>query len=275
MKTVNWEAIEEAKNSVRTVGYCRVSTVDQTKGVSLSYQEDKINKYIEYSEQQNEGIYVEKGVSGAKESREELGRLLEDAKEGKFDMVVVWKADRFSRDLSVAVEIYKELEKYGVTLFILDGNIDTSTPMGKMVFYQLSIFAEMERDSIKERLEMGKIDRVRKGNYIGKKPYGYDVEGGKLHINEDEAKVVEMIFKWSAYNDYTLRKIASELNNLGILPPSTRSSQWSFNSVSSILKNELYYGEYIYKGEKINLDYQEIVSKSIFMRANKSKRKGE
>lgn len=267
---VNWKAIEEATKTVRAVGYCRVSTVDQIKGISLDYQADKITKWVEYMDYNLGEIYIEKGQSGAREDREQLTRLLEDAKQGKFDMVVVWKTDRFSRDLGIAVDVYRKLKDSGVTLYILDGNIDTSTPMGKMVFYQLSIFAEMEKDSIKERMLMGKANKVMEGNYIGKKPYGYDVEEGKLIVNEVEAQTIKTIFKLRAYDKMSLRAIVDKLNKQGIPSPSGKS-EWNHKSLQKIISNDLYTGEYTQaidsKQVKVS-DYEAIVTKQMFGRAN-------
>lgn len=273
---VNWDKLNQAKQDTKVVGYGRVSTKDQVDKVSLAAQQEKIENYSTFQDYNLVDMYVDKGISGAKyEERKELQRMLKDAEKGVFDLLIVYSPDRLSRTFRGAVEVMFQLEDLGVGIAFLNPMIDTRDEVGKMIFTFMGHFAEMDRKNITERLTMGRQDKVRQGFYIGKKPYGYNVENGKLYINEEEAQVVDQIFKWSAYNGYTLRKIASELNELGVLPPSTRSSQWSFNTVSTILKNELYYGEYIYKGEKINLEFEEIISKSIFMRANKSKRKGE
>jgi site-specific DNA recombinase len=267
---VDWKALEEAKKAVRAVGYGRVSTVDQLKGVSLEYQENKIRKYAEYAECTLVDMYIEKGQSGAREDREELTRLMQDAEAGKFDMVIIWKADRFSRDLGIAVDVYKRLKEFGVTLFILDGNIDTSTPMGKMVFYQLSIFAEMEKDSIRDRLIMGKTDKATKGQYIGKKPYGYDVDEGKLIVNNSEAEAVKTIFKLRAYDRMSLRAIGEHLNNNNYPTPSGKSKEWNHNSVAKIIKNEIYIGEYstTIEGKKFTGECEPLITKQMFGRAN-------
>lgn len=267
---VDWKALEEAKKTVRAVGYGRVSTVDQLKGVSLEYQEKKIRKYSEYIECDLVDMYIEKGQSGAREDREELSRLLVDAEAGKFDMVIIWKADRFSRDLGIAVDVYKKLKAFNVTLFILDGNIDTSTPMGKMVFYQLSIFAEMEKDSIRERLIMGKTDKATKGQYIGKKPFGYDVVDGKLEVNENEAEVIKTIFKLRAYDRMSLRAIAEHLNDKGYATPSARAKKWNHNTLDKIIKNELYIGEYstTIEGKVFQGECEPLTTKQMFGRAN-------
>lgn len=265
---VDWEALEAEKRKIRAVGYGRVSTIDQVKGVSLEYQENKINKWIEYEGYTHAGFYREEGQSGAKEHRKQLDRLLADAEAGKFDMVVVWKTDRFSRDLSIAVNTYQKLKNMGVTLYILDGNIDTSTPMGKMVFYQLSIFAEMEKDSIKERLIMGKTDKAVKGQFLGRKPYGYNVVDKQLQINKEESEVIKTIFKLRAYDRMSLRDIAKKLNNEGILSPSGKA--WNPYTISKILKNELYLGKYstTIEGKKYEHECDPIIAKQLFGRAN-------
>lgn len=269
------KTLQTPKN--RAVGYCRVSTRDQVDKISLEYQQEQIERYCFYKDYVVVDMYVEKGESGAKEDRTQLKRLLKDAQEGKFDVVVVYTPDRFSRNVRIAMETMYELEDLGIGIIILNPELDTRTQVGKMMFNILSYFAEMDREYIKKKLAVGKKDKLEKGGYISKKPYGYKVEDGKLIQIPEEAEVVKRIFHWKAYDKLSLRKIASLLNEEGI--PSPSGKKWSSTSVFNILKNKLYCGKYQYKvtfdkkkGKSeiidVPLDYEPIVSPQMWGRAN-------
>lgn len=260
----------------RVVGYCRVSTKDQvTKGdiekVSLEHQQAEIIKWASYKGYELVDMYIDAGESGAKEDRTELTRMLRDAEEGKFDIVVVYSPDRFSRKMRIAMESMYHLEDLGVGIKFLNPDFDTMGHAGKLLFSFYSHFAEQDRLNIKQRLLMGKKDKLMKGNYISRKPYGYKVFDGKLEIVPEEAEVVERIFKWKAFDKkMSLRKIAEQLNKEGI--PSPSGKKWSYVSVNNILKNELYCGKFMYtiegKTVEIDMDYQPIVAPQVWGRAN-------
>lgn len=268
----------------RAVGYCRVSTRDQVEGVSLEYQQQQIEKYCVYKNYDLVEMYVEKGESGAKEDRTQLKRLLQDAEEGKFDVVVIYTPDRFSRSVRIAMETMYKLEDMGIGIIILNPELDTRTPVGKMMFNILSYFAEMDREQIKKKLIVGKKDKLEKGYYISKKPYGYEVVEGELIEIPEEVEVIKQIFHWKAYDKLSLRKIASKLNEQGIPSPSGR--KWSSTSVNNILKNKLYCGKYTYKvthdKEKniyeiveVPLDIDPIVPPQVWGRANSNNKERE
>lgn len=107
--------------------------------------------------------YVDHGISGAKESRPELNRLMEDAAAKKFDVVIVWKFDRFARSAQHLLKALDRFKELGIAFVSITEGIDTSTPMGKLVFTVLGAVAEMERSLIIERVKAG----VRKAQATG------------------------------------------------------------------------------------------------------------
>ncbi|MGG1219405.1 recombinase family protein [Priestia endophytica] len=271
---VDFKALEEAKKQVKVVSYSRVSTLGQLDGVSLDYQLEKAQAYAQWQGYNIVQEYVERGESGSYENREnrrELKKLIQDAEEKKFDLLVVYSPDRLSRNHRTAVETMYHLDDLGIGIVFLNPMIDTRDEMGKMLFSFLSHFAELDRKSITTRLNMGRRDKVKKGNWISKKPYGYDVKDGKLIVNNFEAEVVKTIFKLRAYDKMTLRAIAEELNNQQISSPSGRG-KWNHTSVSVILKNKLYMGVCTQniEGEiiEIDMDFEPLTTKQMFGRAN-------
>lgn len=144
--------------------YLRVSTTDQT---TLN-QELELKEYCKRSNHEIVEIYKDEGISGAKTSRPELDRMLQDMRQKRFEGIVVWKFDRLGRSTSHLLQVLQELQNKGVSLIATSQNIDTNTPMGKFFFTILSGFAEMEREIITERIKLGLERRRKEGKPLGR-----------------------------------------------------------------------------------------------------------
>jgi DNA invertase Pin-like site-specific DNA recombinase len=112
--------------------------------------------------------YVDVGISGAKENRPELDRLMADAHRRRFDAVVVWKFDRFARSVSHLLRALETFRALGIEFVSLSEQVDTSTPTGKMVFTVLGAVAELERSLIAERVKAGLRNARAKGKRLGR-----------------------------------------------------------------------------------------------------------
>jgi len=112
--------------------------------------------------------YVDVGISGAKEKRPELDRLMADAHRRRFDAVVVWKFDRFARSVSHLLRALETFKALGIEFVSLSEQVDTSTPTGKMVFTVLGAVAELERSLIAERVKAGLRNARAKGKHLGR-----------------------------------------------------------------------------------------------------------
>jgi DNA invertase Pin-like site-specific DNA recombinase len=112
--------------------------------------------------------YVDQGVSGSKESRPALNRLMTDAQKCKFDAVLVWKIDRFGRSLKHLVNSLADLSAYGIAFISLRDNLDLSTPSGRLMFQIIGAMAEFERALIQERVRAGLRNAKAKGKRIGR-----------------------------------------------------------------------------------------------------------
>ena len=168
----------------KAVIYTRVSSEEQVKGNSLSEQERKCQYFIKSKDGDITDTYIDGGKGGETKERPELQRMLEDAKKGIFDAVVVYKIDRLSRSLKDFLDMKDYLTKLNVELISVSEAYDTSTPQGRLFIHMLSSFAEFEREQIKERINMGQIASMKKGNWKGSPPYGYDLKDKKLVINK-------------------------------------------------------------------------------------------
>jgi DNA invertase Pin-like site-specific DNA recombinase len=118
--------------------------------------------------------YVDVGISGSKEDRTELNRLMADAHRRRFDAVVVWKFDRFARSVSHLLRALETFKALGIDFVSLSEQVDTSTPTGKMVFTVLGAVAELERSLIAERVRAGIRNARAKGKRLGRPPIAVD-----------------------------------------------------------------------------------------------------
>lgn len=230
------------ENIKRAVIYARVSTEEQaTEGFSIKAQVSELYRQAELLKMEVVHEYIDEGVSGKSISgRPEMKRLLTDARQKKFDIVLVYKLDRVSRKLKDALEISDELERNNVQLMSLQENFDTTTPMGKMVFQMISSFAELERNTIVGRVKMGMTERAKQGKFNGGLCLGYDSVNKHLVINEDEAIIVKEIFNL-AEQGYGLKAIARRINDKGY--KTKRGRLFSTNGIKQILDNPIYIGK--------------------------------
>ena len=156
----------------RAALYLRVSTDKQT----VKNQEMQLRQVAERRGWEVVAVYDDAGISGAKgrKDRPGLDQLLKDAQKGKFDVVMAWAIDRVGRSLVDLLDTIQHLEACGVDLYLDQQNIDTTTPMGKLIFQVTGAFAEFERSMIRQRINAG-IARARKhgtksGAPIGRAP---------------------------------------------------------------------------------------------------------
>jgi DNA invertase Pin-like site-specific DNA recombinase len=131
----------------------------------------QIREFSEHCERRGwtvAGEYVDVGISGAKDKRPELDRLMADAHKRKFDVVVVWKFDRFARSVSHLLRALETFNALGIAFVSLSEQMDTTTPAGKMVFTVLGAVAELERSLIAERVKAGLRNARAKGKRLGR-----------------------------------------------------------------------------------------------------------
>jgi len=152
--------------SVRAGIYARVSTLNGSQDPSM--QTGELEEYCRRRGWQIHDVYVDNGVSGRKDSRPQLNRMMQDAHESRFSVVVVWRFDRFARSVSHLLRALETFNALGVQFVSLSEQVDTSTPMGKMVFTVLGAVAELERNLIVERVRAGLRHARAKGKRLGR-----------------------------------------------------------------------------------------------------------
>lgn len=152
--------------STRVAIYARVSTTNHGQDVSMQTRE--LRQFAEARGWTVAGEYIDEGVSGAKDSRPELNRLMADAHKRRFDVVCVWRFDRFARSVSHLLRALETFKALGIDFVSFSEQMDTSTPAGKMVFTVLGAVAELERSLIAERVRAGLRNARAKGKRLGR-----------------------------------------------------------------------------------------------------------
>lgn len=166
---------------MRAAIYARVSTVGN--GQSPEMQLREMREYCERRGWTIAGEYVDAGISGAKDRRPELDRLMQDGHRRRFDVVTVWKFDRFARSVSHLLRALDTFRALGIEFVSLSELLDTATPAGRMVFTVLGAVAELERSLIAERVRAGLRNARAKGKRLGRPRAFVDAaESGRLRL---------------------------------------------------------------------------------------------
>ena len=149
---------------MRTALYARVSTSGQDTDLQLR----EFHEFCQRRGWSVAGEYVDQGVSGSKDRRPELDRLMADAKRRKFDCVVVYRYDRFARSLRHLVNALEEFRALGIDFVSIHEGVDTSTPNGRLIFGIFASIAEFERELIRDRVRSGMRSARARGRKIGR-----------------------------------------------------------------------------------------------------------
>lgn len=233
------------------VAYCRVSTDKSDQLNSLEAQKKFFTEFTERNGHNLVRLYADEGISGTKiKNRKEFLRLMRDAKQGLFEMVVVKDISRFARNTVDFLQSIRALKALGIETTFLTANM---TVLGNSEFV-LTIFgalAQEESANTSKRVKFGKKMNAEKGR-VPNIVYGYDKTIGdyfNLGINKEEAEVVRQIYTWYLNEGCGAAKIANRLNERGL--KTKRGCAWSQNAVWRILTNELYTGKIINGKEEV------------------------
>ncbi len=247
MLTIQGSQMSERKKVIymNIAAYCRVSTDKSDQLNSLETQKKFFMDYTEKNGHNLVKLYADEGISGTKiKNRKEFLRLMRDAQQGLFDMVVVKDISRFARNTVDLLQSIRTLKALGIETTFLTANM---TVLGQSEFV-LTIFgalAQEESANTSKRVKFGKKMNAEKGR-VPNLVYGYDKTIGdyfNLAVNREEAETIKQIFKWYTEEGYGASKIASMLNQKGI--KTKRNCDWSQNAVCRILSNEIYTGKII------------------------------
>lgn len=240
--------------------YVRVSTTSQLEeGYSIEEQKAKLESYCDIKDWHVYKVYTDGGFSGSTTERPALEQLIKDAQSKLFDTVLVYKLDRLSRSQKDTLYLIEDIFlKNNIEFVSLLENFDTSTPFGRAVIGLLSVFAQLEREQIKERMQLGKLGRAKSGKSMmwAKTSYGYnyDKETGSMTVNEYEALAVKEIYS-SYLAGMSITKLRDKINEEYPKQPA-----WSYRTIRGILANPVYCGLNQYKGQTFQGTHKAIIS---------------
>jgi len=233
---------------MRVAIYIRVSSTEQAQeGYSLPAQTSILRKYSESYNYTIYEMYQDAGISGKNiTDRPGLINLMEDAKNNKFDAVLIWKLSRLSRSLLDLLGIVDEFNKNNIALLSYSEHFDTSTPIGKMLLQLLGSIAEFERNTIIENVKMGMNERFKQGLSKASIPFGYEYSGKNAVVNPEKAVLIKEIF--TRYTSGSgIRPLVTYLNLSGY--KNRNGMPWRHEVVLKMLQNEFYTG-YVTTGRK-------------------------
>lgn len=233
---------------IRVASYCRVSTDKDDQANSFEAQQRYFREYIEHRpDWELYKVYADEGITGTStKKRTQFNRMINDAYEGKFQLIITKEVSRFSRNILDTIAYTRELKAIGVGVrFVIDG-INTMNPDAELYLSIMASMAQEESRKTSSRVTWGQTRQMEKGVVFGQSLLGYDVKGGRITVNPDGAETVRLIFQKYAVEQIGTSEIARFLTKEGYRTYK-ENTKWRSNTVVKILNNEKYVGDLIQK----------------------------
>ena len=232
---------------MKAVIYARYSSHSQTE----QSIEGQLRDNHAWAKQQGVTViaeYIDRAMSGTKDTRTEFQRMIEDAAKKQFEMVIVWKLDRFARNRYDSAIYKARLKKYGVRVVSVKENI-TDSPEGIILEGLLESMAEYYSANLSQNIRRGQRESMAKGLYCGGSvPYGYKLVNKKLVVDDKTAPIIRYVFDQYAQG-VPKKEIITELNKRGIRD--RNGKPLSIAAFQYALSNTAYIGQFTYKGEVV------------------------
>lgn len=234
------------------------------EGYSIQAQTERLQAYCKAKGWGIFHIYTDAGFSGSNMQRPALSQLLEDVEAGRVDCVLVYKLDRLSRSQKDTLHMIEDIFlANGCDFVSMSENFDTSTPLGRAMIGILSVFAQLEREQIRERMTMGRTERAKSGLWQGGGwiPIGYDYVDGRLVPNPIRAAAVRDI--------YDLFLSGTPITSIKLTVNKKYALNLSDTTVHSVLSHRLYVGDIVWMGNIYKGQHEPLVDMVTFSRAQK------
>ena len=240
----------------KTAIYVRVSTQEQAReGLSVDAQIDKCKSFCDARDWDVFKVYRDAGYSAGSLNRPALELMLRDAQENKFNIILVYKIDRFSRKLKDLILVLDDLKSQKINFTSVTEQIDTTSAMGEAFFQIIGVFAQLERGMVKERVELAFERKIKFGEALFRAPLGYVYQNKKLVPDPENATKIREIFEMCA-RDINYKEISQKFN----IPSST---------LYQLVKNPIYLGKIKYRGELHKGKHKALIDENLFNQANK------
>ncbi len=240
----------------KTAIYVRVSTEEQAReGLSIDAQIARCKDFCRSRGWKVVNVYTDAGYSAGSMKRPAVQQLMDDLNKGKIQNILVYKFDRFSRNVRDLISFLDTLKEKKINFTSVTENIDTTNAMGEAFYQMIGVFAQLERGMVKERVNMAFDKKIGDGEILNRPPLGYTYRRGKLVINKEESEKIKEIFNmWDS--DVNYKEISKKFN----IPIST---------LYTIIKNPTYIGKVKYRDKLYKGIHQPIIEEDIFFKINK------
>ena len=233
---------------IKVASYCRVSTDKDDQINSFETQKAYFREYIQRNpDWELYEIYADEGITGTStKKRKAFNRMMNDAYEGKFQMIITKEVSRFSRNILDTISYTRELRAMGIGVIFATDRINTLEPESEMILSYIAAQSQEESRRISARVVWGQTRQMEKGVVFGQSLLGYDVKNGQITVNPEGAEIVRLIFHKYAVEQVATSEIARFLTAAGYRTY-RGTSNWKSNTVIKILNNEKYVGDLVQK----------------------------
>lgn len=240
---------------IKVASYCRVSTDKEDQANSFESQQRFFREYIErHPDWELYEVYADEGITGTStKKRVQFNRMMNDAYAARFKLIITKEVSRFSRNILDTIAYTRELKTLGIGVIFMSDGFCTFDPDAELRLSIMGSIAQEESRKTSSRVKWGQTRQMERGVVFGRSMLGYDVEDGKLSINNEGAEIVKLIFYKYGVEQKGTTLISRELREAGYKTYSGNPI-WSDSHILKILKNEKYVGDLIQK-KTITLDY--------------------
>ncbi len=231
---------------IHVAGYCRVSTDKEDQANSFASQKRYFSEYIgDNPDWELYEIYADEGISGTSTTkRSQFNRMIQDARRGRFQLILTKEVSRFSRNIVDTLSYTRELKQMGVAVEFMTDRINTMDSDGELRLSILATLAQDESRRTSSRVVWGQTRQMEKGVVFGRSLLGYEVANGRLILEPQGAGIVRLIFRKYAVEQVSTAEIARILTREGYRTGGG-STSWKAGSIVKILKNEKYAGDLV------------------------------
>lgn len=242
-------------STISVAGYCRVSTNHEDQLNSFESQQSFFRQYISQHPQWTlYEIYADEGITGTStKKRIQFNRMMADARQGRFRLIITKEVSRFSRNILDTIAYTRELKALGIGVIFMSDGFCSLDPDAELRLSIMGSIAQEESRKTSNRVKWGQTRQMERGVVFGHSLLGYTVKNGKLQIEPEGAEVVRRIFYMYGVEKKSAAAIARTLCRQGIRT-STGNPLWSDTQVLKIVKNEKYVGDLVQK-KTITPDY--------------------
>lgn len=245
---------------MNAVIYARYSSHNQTEQ-SIEGQLADAHEYAKRNDITIVGEYIDRALTGTKDQRPDFQRMIKDAEKHQFQLIIVWKLDRFARNRYDSAFYKAKLKKHGVRVVSVMESIPES-PEGIILEGLLESMAEYYSANLSENIKRGQQESVKKGWYCGGSvPMGYKLQDHKLIEDERTAPIIRELYSRYASGE-PLTNIAADFNARGI--HTQRGNRFTIATFDRMIPNASYIGEYTYKGQTVPGLCQPIIDQETF-----------